>query len=524
MAHKAAAYMSPNNKLRIAFTILALLLISGCATVDYDYPKEASQYIDDTDDTLLGRRYEAIPKGADGESGFYLLNDGIEALAVRLLMAEQAEKTLDAQYYLISDDKVGLVFIGALLQAADRGVRVRLLLDDIQTQNYDGGMAALDAHPNFEIRIFNPFYTRNARGLDFWRFSKLNRRMHNKSFTADNRTTIIGGRNIADEYFNARDDVNFGDLDVFGVGPVVTDVSTMFDIYWNHVAAVPVPGFTKVPEDTDARLAQLRINIQEALESFKGTQYAEAFNESWETIREDTTSDNPIIWADYELVYDSPDKSDKKKAKTAASIVTPLRESIYSAEEQLTIISPYFVPRKKGEAGFQKLVDKGIDISVITNSLAANNHAIVHSGYVPSRKPLLKMGVNLYEVKNNAKLSGVDRGGKGASLATVHTKAFLVDNNTFFLGSFNFDPRSAFINTELGVIIKSEVIGNAILDDLDKGVGDHTYKLRLNEKNNIEWVDDSGPDRVVYTTEPDTSWWLRFKVGFLKLMPIKSQL
>ena len=355
MAHKAAAYMSPNNKLRIAFTILALLLISGCATVDYDYPKEASQYIDDTDDTLLGRRYEAIPKGADGESGFYLLNDGIEALAVRLLMAEQAEKTLDAQYYLISDDKVGLVFIGALLQAADRGVRVRLLLDDIQTQNYDGGMAALDAHPNFEIRIFNPFYTRNARGLDFWRFSKLNRRMHNKSFTADNRTTIIGGRNIADEYFNARDDVNFGDLDVFGVGPVVTDVSTMFDIYWNHVAAVPVPGFTKVPEDTDARLAQLRINIQEALESFKGTQYAEAFNESWETIREDTTS-----YYDLHELIQSPESDvfvvELDNKIVASGYAKIMEDRPYLKHDKQGYLGFMFVPEDFRGRGFNKLI------------------------------------------------------------------------------------------------------------------------------------------------------------------------
>jgi len=510
-------------RLLSAAYLAVLLLLSGCATVDYDYPKELSTYIPPPEGNYLRDRYESLTKGAPGESGFYLLSDGIDSLAARLLMAEQAESTIDAQYYLITDDNIGMVFLGALLDAADRGVRVRLLIDDIQTQGYDDGLGALHRHPNFEVRIFNPFYTRNARILDFWRFSRLNRRMHNKSFTADNIVTIVGGRNIADEYFGAREDVNFGDLDVLGVGPVVTETSEMFDQYWNHQVAVPVPGFTNVPEDTSETMARLRARIQKARSAFEGTQYLEAFSETWESLRADKDTSS-LIWAPYQLVYDSPDKSDKKKAETAPSIITPLRDSLGSAKKEIVIVSPYFVPRKAGEVSFKEVIDKGIKISVVTNSLAANNHATVHSGYVPSRKPLLEIGVDLYEVKANARLSGVDRGGNGAALATLHTKAYLVDDDTFFLGSFNFDPRSAYINTELGVIIKSKEIGTQVLESMKHKQHDHAYKVELDDKGNVVWKDYAVEPPVTYTKEPDTSAWVRFKVGFMRLMPIKSQL
>ena len=216
--------------MRRASLILAVMFLCGCATVDFDYPKPASDALTDTDDTYLGQRLAGLADQHPGESGFFPLGNGIDALAARLLLARRAERSIDAQYYLIKNDITGNAFIHALLQAADRGVRVRLLVDDMFTGGYDAGMAGLDTHPNFEIRIFNPFARRSARFMDgLTSFSRINRRMHNKSFTVDNQITIIGGRNIADEYFGAREDAKFGDLDVVGIGPVVQDVSDMFD-------------------------------------------------------------------------------------------------------------------------------------------------------------------------------------------------------------------------------------------------------------------------------------------------------
>ena len=221
--------------------VAIIALFGGCATVDFDYPKPASTAYTDTGDTYLGKQLLGLADQHPGEAGFYPMVDGIDALASRLLLAERAERTIDAQYYLIKNDIVSHAFINVLLRAADRGVRVRLLVDDIFTGGYDAGMAGLDSHPNFEIRIFNPFARRSARYMDgITSFSRVNRRMHNKSFTVDNQVTIIGGRNIADEYFGAREDAKFGDLDVMGIGPVVNEVSDMFDSYWNHERAAPI--------------------------------------------------------------------------------------------------------------------------------------------------------------------------------------------------------------------------------------------------------------------------------------------
>jgi len=499
-----------------------LVVAAGCASVDFDYPKTESMAVRDTQDTYLGKEMAKFGETAPGESGFYILTDGIEALAARLLMAKRAERTIDAQYYLITNDGIGIAFIGSLLEAADRGVRVRLLLDDIQTQGYDAGMAALDSHPNFEVRIFNPFAGRGSRATSVTDFSRINRRMHNKSFTADNQVTIIGGRNIAAEYFAAREDVNFSDADVMAIGPVVRDVSNMFDTYWNYRAAAPVPAFAKMPDDPDAALIALRARIEEELNAIRKTKYAEAFRQSLQDIT--GTKLDEFTWAPYELAYDSPDKSDKKLAADAESITTTLKESIDRSQSELIIISPYFVPLKSGIEFLTGLQERGVQVKVITNSLAANNHSIVHSGYTPSRKPLLKAGVRLYEVRADASIVGVDRGTQGAALATLHTKGFVIDRSELFLGSFNWDPRSVNINTELGVIMKSPELTGQIVDSVEEKLDSQTYEVILNDKGKVRWADRSGDAEVILDKEPQTGWWRRFTVGFYRILPIKGQL
>jgi putative cardiolipin synthase len=507
---------------KLVLLIAASLALISCATVDLDYPKETTSADLDTEDTHLGRLSSDWSSYPGGESGFLLFTDGIDALGARLLIAQRAECSIDAQYYLITNDRVGYLFIALLLKAADRGVRERLLLDDIQTQGYDPGMAALDSHPNFEVRIFNPFGARGARAGSFFDFSRVNRRMHNKSFTADKSITMIGGRNIAEEYFSAKEDVNFDDVDVLAVGPVVQDVSNMFDAYWNSTAALPVPAFAKMPDDPEAELVDLRERIDAGLESLKQTPYRDAVQSSWEKFV--GTSLEEFSWAPYELVYDSPDKADKQKAKEAASIVTPLRETIVGAKNELTIVSPYFVPLKQGIELLGSIQESGVQVSVITNSLAATNHSIVHSGYAPSRKPLLKKGVKIYEVRRDASIEGVDRGGSGAALATLHAKAFVVDRQKFFLGSFNLDPRSININTELGVIVDSAEISGAYATAIDEDLDAMTYEVILNDKDQLRWVDRQGEEEIILSKEPQTSWWQRFSAGFMRILPVKSQL
>ncbi len=394
-----------NNTVKQFCLLLAVGALSGCASVDFEAPKTTSYALTDTEDTYYGKLLEGVEEQHPGEGGFFALGDGIEALSARLLMAARAERSIDAQYYLIKNDIVGKAFIYSLLQAADRGVRVRLLIDDMFTSGYDAGMAGLVTHPNFDIRIFNPFASRTARAWDgVTSFSRINRRMHNKSFTIDNKITIIGGRNIADEYFGARKDAKFGDLDVAGVGPIVDEISAMFDDYWNHERAAPIAAFAKMPDDPAAELVRMRAALEQAAIDIRDTPYAAAVMDS---ILEFVESDDKgLTWAPYVVAVDSPDKSFKSKAADAESITTTLYGSLASAEESMIILSPYFVPLKDGIAALTEIQGRGIDVTIITNSLAANNQTTVHSGYAGSRKPLLKAGVKIYEVRPDAEVAG----------------------------------------------------------------------------------------------------------------------
>ena len=502
---------------------MSLILLSGCATVDFDYPKSESYAPTKTDDTVLAGYLDGLAAEHPDQAGFYPIGDGIEALSVRLLLAARAEVSIDVQYYLIKNDIVGNTFIRSLLDAADRGVRVRLLVDDIFTAGYDAGMAGLDSHPNFEIRIFNPFASRTARFMDgITSFSRVNRRMHNKSFTVDNQITVVGGRNIADEYFGARVDAKFSDLDVLGIGPVVQDVSNMFDSYWNHEKAAPIPAFAKMPDDPAAELARVRAGLDSRREEVATTPYAAAVRD--QVLEQLENGTDMFEWAPYTLAVDSPDKAFKSRADEAQSITTALRESLLAAEDEMIVISPYFVPRKAGIEAFLEVQASGIDVTIITNSLAANNQSSVHGGYAPSRKPLLEGGVKIYEVRADADVSGSELVAASGAKATLHTKAFVVDREELFIGSFNFDPRSANINTELGVIIYSPKLAGDVTDRIHEVLPQQTYEVFLNEKGKLRWRGIENGQEVILDKEPQTTWWARFKAGFMRILPIRGQL
>jgi len=505
---------------------IAATSLLGCATVDFDYPKQESVALPraETADTYLGKQLDALAdEHPDGESGFLPLPDGIDALAVRLLMAKRAERTIDAQYYLLKDGITGREFVYELLRAADRGVRVRLLLDDMFTSGFDAGMAGLDTHPNMEIRIFNPFASRSAR---FWDgvtgFSRINRRMHNKSFTVDSQMTLIGGRNIADEYFGAREDAKFGDLDVLGVGPVVQDISATFDSYWNHERAAPIAAFAKMPDDPAAELERVRAKLIQSSKEVTSTKYAAAVKD--QVLEYVETDSSVFVWAPYRVAVDSADKNIKTKSKTADNIMTSLRESLLTAEEEMLIISPYFVPKKSGIESLIAVQERGIQVIIVTNSLAANNQATVHGGYAPSRKPLLKAGVRIFEVRADADVPGSEIVSADSAKATLHTKAFVVDRREAFIGSFNFDPRSANINTELGVIIRSPEIAAQVADLVYANKDAEAWEVFLNEKGKLRWRGFDNGQEVILEKEPQTSWGQRFMAGFYRILPIRGQL
>ena len=508
-----------------AFLFLAVALISGCTAVDYQQPKAASTAIPAGDGAALDVALGDLASGReDSHSGFLILSDAIDALAARLRLAEEAERSIDVQYYLIKRDQTGIAFLSALLSAADRGVRVRLLIDDMFNGSFDRDMAALDSHPNFEIRVFNPF-NRGVLGKPLGalaNFPRINRRMHNKSFTVDSRVSIVGGRNIADEYFGARRDSVFGDLDVMGVGPVVGDVNAMFDAYWAHPAALPLAGFLKPIENAASVLADLRLAFAEHNARLEGTRYAEAVLDR--AYRDVDASQNSMVWADYNLIYDTPDKGLRNRAAPSDTILAPLADSLTTVERELVIVSPYFVPTRDLREGLIRAAQAGVKIVVITNSLAANNQKTVHGGYAPSRKPLLRSGVRLAELRPDAVVSGTEFVDASAARSTLHTKAYIVDRREVFIGSFNFDPRSMYINTEMGVIIKDPVLGSEIVANLEQALPAAVWEVSLGEGDTLRWSGLRGGEARVETKEPMTSWWDRFKAGIYRLLPIRSQL
>ena len=502
-----------------------LIGLTGCASIDFDYPRTTSTVAINTDDTHYGKLVaKASASKSPGESGFYPLHDGIGALTARLLLADGAERSIDTQYYLIKTDSTSTAFIDALLRAADRGVRVRLLVDDVFTSGYDTGMAALDSHPNFEVRIFNPF-RRGSMGRAWSSvtdLARVNRRMHTKTFTVDNQITIMGGRNIADEYFGAREDAKFGDLDVVGFGEIANEVSDMFDSFWNHETALPVPAFAEMPDDPAAELEKLRGRLVEARENIRQTKYADAVRAT--ALKFLDMEQGMLDWTTYQLVYDSPDKGIKSKDGPEIAITMPLGEALKSAKEEVIIVSPYFVPRKLGIEFLSDMQARGVDVTIVTNSLAANNQLTVHGGYSPSRKPLLKSGVRIYEVRADADVAGSQIVAASGAKSTLHTKSFLVDGKRLFIGSFNFDPRSANLNTESGVIIDSEEMGNYFEQAFANSIEAQTYEVFLNEDGKVRWRGFEDGQEVIYDKEPQSTWGQRFLAGFMRFIPIRSQL
>jgi putative cardiolipin synthase len=499
------------------------MLCSACATVDFDVAKTVTHAQERSDETYLGGQVRALEAGHPGKSGFVLLQDGIQAFSARLLLSRRAERSIDAQYYFLLDDLTSHAFLAGLLEAADRGVRVRLLIDDIHTKSYDRGLEALDSHPNFEIRIFNPFARRTGRELDFLTdFRRANRRMHNKSFTVDGVATIVGGRNIGAEYFAARGDVNFTDLDVMGFGSVALHVGHAFDAYWNSEFALPISAVVPPQSGPGTGLPAFRERAGSAMEDLKSTQYADAVRAT--VIEQMDTKADEVVWADYRVVYDSPTKAHSDGTGQIDALTKPMSDEIRGAKSELFVTSPYFVPLKAGVDAFRGLRERGVEVSIWTNSLAATDVTAVHAGYAPYRKDLLAAGVRLYEARRDSQVLGAKRSGMTFSNASLHAKWFAIDRKQLFVGSFNWDPRSIGINTEMGILIESPDLATQLVEATLAAFPTNSYSVSLDERGRLQWaIQEAGELRVV-DREPETSWWQRFTAGLMRVLPIRGQL
>ena len=508
-------------------------LLTGCGTLAPPTHRVESSVLRDTSDTALGRGIAPLVSQHAGLSGIYLLQGGPDAFAARALLAGAAQRTLDVQYYIWHPDLSGKLLLEALRSAAERGVRVRLLLDDNNTGGMDSVLAALDQHPNIEVRLFNPFKVRGLRAVGYiTEFSRLNRRMHNKSFTADNQATIVGGRNVGDEYFGAGDGMLFADLDVLAIGTVVDAVSSDFDRYWASASSYPVSQL--LAPASPGQTQEISQNAAKAERDPAAQAYIEALRQAT-FVRRMVEGTLAFEWAPTQLVSDDPAKV-LSKAKQKDLLLPRLRQVLQSPTESMDLVSPYFVPTADGVKTLVALRQQGVRIRVLTNSLEATDVAAVHAGYAKRRKDLLEAGVTLYELKKQAVQGESDKGHglklKGSSSASLHAKTFSVDRSRLFVGSLNFDPRSAALNTEMGLLINSPRLAAQVDDALDRVLPTLAYQVVLQKgegkgegATDLRWLSqDAQGQPVVDTIEPGTSWWQRAGVGLMSLLPIEWML
>jgi len=506
------------------FALLLVLTLGACAQLQPRALLPADFATPAATTAPLDREFAAGEAAHPGQSAFRLLVDGTDAFAARLQSARLAERSLDVQTYIWHADLTGRLLAHELLEAADRGVRVRLLVDDMDARDRSASFAALAAHPNIDVRVFNPFASRRgtlsmvsevARN-----FRRINRRMHNKTWIADNRVAIVGGRNLGDEYFGASEDVNFVDLDFAMVGPVVRDASTSFDRYWNSPSAYPIE-LLDGEFVSDAALARLRERLAAYSRDDAGTPYAKALREGAapQSLEQGNWS---LEWARaYRFVADDPAKvtmkrRDERRAAMAAALLPVTQES----RTNLRIISPYFVPGDRGSKLLVGVAQAGSSVGVLTNSLAANDVAAVHGGYEQYRRRLLAGGVQLWELKPLASGPAENASLFGSSGASLHTKAFSVDDRQLFVGSYNLDPRSTWLNCEQGVLVDAPALAiqfRAIFDA--ETLGQRAWHV-TRSAGGLHWSDG----RQTVDSEPQASLSRRFQAWLARILRLDAQL
>jgi putative cardiolipin synthase len=506
---------------RLCLPVLALLA-SACAELPQrpELPPQVAVPVGSGTrlDSLIAPEEAKHP----GAAGFHLVSTGPEAFAVRARTAHLAERSLDVQTYIWNDDLTGRFLAYALLAAADRGVKVRLLVDDMDARDKNYGFAALDAHPNIEVRMFNPLPSRSGTLAfigDFMASGKrLNHRMHNKTWIADNRIAIVGGRNLGDEYFGASEEVNFVDLDFAMLGPVVREASASFDKYWNSRAVYPIALLS--PEGvTPEVLERLRKRTGQATDEVRNSPYAELLRRD-DAVERLLAGDWPLDWStEFQFVSDDPLKALKAEGLEKSDVLSTLVPVLNSAQRSQTLISPYFVPGRKGTDFLLAGAKDGKQVRILTNSLAANDVAAVHGGYSQYRKDLLEGGVSLWELKplpgTKAKASMF-----GSSGSSLHTKALVVDGQRLFVGSYNLDPRSTALNCEQGVLVTSSALGGQFEQIFEQqSDGARAWRVSLVD-GDLRWTDG----KTTYDRDPLATAGQRFQAWLARVLPIESQL
>ncbi len=498
--------------------LLALTLLAACAGRLPEVERPVSFAVADGGTTALGRDAAELSSGRAGLSGFHLLGHPGRAFATQLGLANQAERSLDVQYYTWHNDTAGWLMLAAVRTAAERGVRVRLLLDDLHTVGLDRALLALDAHPAIEVRLFNPFPARYMRLVDLVRdFDGSNRRMHNKAFIVDNVAAVTGGRNVGDAYFGLAGERNFADLDVIAVGPVVTEISGQFDTYWNSAWAYPAPAIIDpfVPPSTGY--------LDRRIRNRTGTPLSQRVVAGLDP---DLTAAPlrhlPFVWAPARLIVDPPEKITGDPLPPSTLAIPMLMAAMGAPEERLDIVSAYLVMSRPWIDVFGEWVDRGVELRILTNSLAGIDVPIAHAGHLMRRRPLLLAGVEVWEMKADGADPhfGDAEPGPPGSASALHAKAAALDGRRFFVGSLNLDQRSAYLNTEMGLVIDSPELAESLHRLFDERLVDHAYRVEIGEGSRLRWIEATPDGEVVYDREPGAGFWRWIGTGVAALLPI----
>ena len=511
--------------IRVILFLLGASLTPACSSLPPVEHPQISQAFHAPGPTLLAAQVLDRAKRHTGRSGFLILDTGQQAFLQRASLIEAAERSIDAQYYIWNSDTSGRYLARRLLLAADRGVRVRLLLDDINVSGRDRLIAALDQHENIEIRIYNPLAVRDGPGklLSFAvDFQRMNRRMHNKTFVVDGAMGIVGGRNIGDEYFDLHPRMNHRDRDVLAAGPIVKDMSRNFDAYWNSAWSYPIAQLARdVPGESEYAewVAQARASAAgvAGLSAQPVQHQATALEVLKQVLQE-------LVWAPAELVFDPPQDmnapADRPK-KTADA----LRELVARTQSGLLIESAYLILAEPQLEMMDELGDRGVEVAAITNSLATNDLIANHAGYARWRPAMLDHGIQLYELRPDATACRVwvePPEYCNSRAVSLHAKSAVFDRKTLYVGSFNINLRSIFLNGETVLIIHSPALAEQVASAIETAMSPrNSWRVSATDGGHLRWSSsvDSG-----LTHEPETGWWRRFKSSVLSRLPIEKYL
>ncbi len=523
-----------------ALGVLIVVILGGCASLPpgSTFPKRASTADIHPNDTQVGRLFATAAHDHPDNSAFRIISVGADGFAARMQMIDAAERTLDLQYFIFRGDETGRLLTSALLRAADRGVGIRILLDDGQTVAGDEQIVALAAHPQIEIRIFNPFvYRGHASFLRFVEFtfnaSRLDYRMHNKLLVADNASALIGGRNVGDQYFQIDPEGQFADDDIFVGGPVVQKLSGTFDEYWNSALAIPVEalrGGMPAPSALIQTRTRLALEWQKAQDA--SVDYVKRAG-SGEPLAGIISGQSPLVWSAAQVVCDSPNKKRVTEGSMRGRLMyEPVALAANAVQSELLIITPYFVPTADETRLVQALRQRNVRVRVLTNSLMSSENLPAHSGYSRVRRQLVKDGVELYEVR--ALLGNARGSGQSAAMSRhgnygLHAKLFVFDRQKIFVGSMNFDERSSQLNTEVGLIINSPELAAQTatrFEAMTQPVNSYLVTLQStgSGRAHLIWTTQEDGKAVEYRREPSPSPWRRLAVRLLLLLPLGGEL